>query len=98
MQRYEELMRLKDYLNYILRIREYEASLAASHGNIVELRTKYVNEKLDKYDIAEKNREEQEKWGWSPIYRILKEWSLSNFRTSPWAHMQEEWVEIEKPC
>lgn len=53
-QRYEELMRLKDYLNYILRIREYEASLAAAHGNIAELRTKYINEKLHKYDIVEK--------------------------------------------
>ena len=96
MQRYEELMRLKDYLSYRICLREYEANLAVAHGNINELRSKYVNDKLDKYDNAEKNRAEQEKWGWSPIYRILKEWPLSNFRTSPWAHTQDEWGEIEK--
>lgn len=95
-QRYEELMRLKDYLNYKMRIRVYEANVAAAHGNIAELRSKYVQDKLEKYDNAEKIRIEQEQWGWSPIYRILKEWPLHAFPSAPWAHTQEEWVEIEK--
>jgi hypothetical protein len=95
-QRFEELLRLKEYLHYRIRTREYEANLAAAHGNIAELCSTYVNGKLAKYDNAEKNRVEQEKWGWSPIYRILKEWPLSNFPSSPWSHTQEEWVEIER--
>ena len=32
-QRYEELMRLKDYLKYRIRTREYEAKLTAANGN-----------------------------------------------------------------
>ena len=72
-QRYEELMRLKDYLEYRIRTREYEAKLAAANGNAEELRSNYVKVKLDKFDTAEKNRVEQDKWGWSPLYRIFKE-------------------------
>lgn len=96
MQRYEELMRLKEYLFYLMRIRVYESNLAAAHGNIAELRSNYVKGKLEEYDNAEKSRVEQEKWGWSPIYRILKEWPLPGIPSSPWAHSHEEWVEIEK--
>ena len=95
-QRFEELLRLKEYLTYRIRTRVYEANVAAAHGNIAELRSNYVNGKLTKYDNAEKDRAELEKWGWSPIYLILKRWPLSNFPSSPWSHTQEEWVEIEK--
>jgi len=53
-QRFEELLRLKEYLHYRIRTREYEANLAVVHGNIAELRSTYVNGKLAKYDNAEK--------------------------------------------
>lgn len=94
-QRYEKIMRLKDYLVYRLQKHEYEANLAAANDNAEELRSKYVKDKLNKFDAAEENRAEQEKWGWSPLYRIFKEWSLSNFPQSPWAHTQEEWASLE---
>ena len=95
-QRYEELMRLKDYLDYGIRTQKYEANLAVANGNAEELRSKYVKAKLDKFDDAEKSRAEQEKWGWSPLYCIFKEWPLPNFPKPPWVHTQNEWVEIEK--
>src|ERR1700738_2569355 len=95
-QRYEELMRLKEYLDYRIRSQEYEANIAAANGNAEELRAKYVKGKLDKFDNAEKSRAEQDKWGWSPLYRIFKEWPLPNFQKSPWTHTQEEWLELEK--
>lgn len=95
-QRYEELMRLKDYLNYRICIREYEAKVAAAHGNVAGLRSQYVKAILDAFDDAERTRIEQEKWGWSPLYRIFKEWPLPNFQNSPWAHTEEEWVELEE--
>ena len=94
-QRFEELMRLKDYLDYRVRLREYEASIAAANGNADKLRAKYVEAKLAKFDEAEKIRAEQEKWGWSPLFRIFKEWPLPNFPTSPWAHTHEEWAAME---
>lgn len=94
-QRYEELMRLKDYLNYRLCLREYEAKVAAAHGNVAGLRCQYVKTILDAFDDAERSRAEQDKWGWSPLYRIFKEWPLPNFRKSPWAHIEEEWVELQ---
>src|ERR1700737_396727 len=84
MQRYEELMHLKEYLNYIIQTREYEAKVAAAKGNIAELRNQYVKDMLEKFDNAEKSRAEQEKWGWSPLFSIFKKWPLPNFRNSPW--------------
>lgn len=95
-QRYEELVRLKDYLNFRIRTREYEAIVAAANVNVAELRNQFVQKKLNKFDIMEKNRAEYQQWGWSPLYHIFKEWPLPNFRTSPWVHTQEEWIEIEK--
>ena len=60
------------------------------------MRSNYVKAKLDKFDTGEKIRAEEDKWGWSPLYHIFKEWPLSNFPNSPWAHTQEEWVRLEK--
>ena len=94
-QRYEELMLLNDYLDQRIRTQEYKTKVAAANGNVEELRAKYVKAKLDKFDDAEKCRAEQEKWRWSPFYRIFKEWPLSTVPKSPWAHTQAEWVEIE---
>jgi hypothetical protein len=95
-QRYEELVRLKDYLNFRIQTREYETIVAAANENVTKLRNQFVQEKLNKFDIVEKNRAKYEQWGWSPLYHILKEWPLPNFRKFPWAHTKEEWVEIEK--
>ena len=95
-QRYEELGRLKDYLEYRICTREYEAKLAAAHGNVAGLRSQYVKSVMDAFDDAEKSRAEEKLWGWSPLYLIFKEWPLPNFRKSPWAHTEAEWVELEK--
>ena len=95
-QRYEELICLKDYLNFKIQTREYEDIIVAAHENVAELRHQFVQEKLNKFDIAEKNRTEHQQWGWSPLYHIFKEWPLPNFHKSPYAHTQEEWVEIKK--
>ena len=95
-QRYEEFMCMKDYLDYRIRTQEYEANLAATNGKAKKLWSKYVKAKLEKFDNAEKNRAEQIKWEWSPLFCIFNEWPLSNFPNSPWAHTQDEWAEIEK--
>ena len=94
--RYVELMKLKDYLEYLLRKREYEKSLAAANETAEELRSNYVKKKLEKFDNAVLIRAEQDKWGWSPLYSIFKEWPLSNFPKSPWSHTQEEWATLEQ--
>ena len=94
--RYVELMKLKDYLEYLLRKREYEKSLAAANETAEELRSNYVKKKLEKFDNAVLIRAEQDKWGWSPLYSIFKEWPLSNFPKSPWSHSQEEWATLEQ--
>ena len=39
MQIYEELMCLKDYLNFKMFTREYEAQVAFAHENVAELRS-----------------------------------------------------------
>ena len=55
-QRYEELMRLKDYMNFKIETREYEAKVAEVHGIVAELRSHYVRAIVDEFDNAEKSR------------------------------------------
>ena len=95
LQRYKEIVRLRDYLEYKLRLQEYNATLEDANGNAEQQRAQYIKAKLDEFDNAEKSRAEEEKWGWSPLYHIFKEWPLSSAPNSPWAHTQEEWVGIE---
>ena len=85
MQRYEELMRLKDYMDYTIESREYEAKVIAAHGNVAGLRKQYVDAILAEFDDAEKSRAEEANWD-GRISTLLMEWPLPNFRKSPWAH------------
>jgi hypothetical protein len=71
-QRFEELVRLKDYLNFRIQTREYETIVAVANENVTKLRNQFVQEKLNKFDIVEKNLAEYQQWGWSPLYHILK--------------------------
>ena len=95
MQRYDELMSLKEYLNFRLASKDYETKLAVANKNVEDLCKRFVEDELNKVDVAERTREEQERWSWSPSFCILKEWPLPSFRDSPWAHTHDEWAEVE---
>lgn len=56
---------------------------------------KFVQDKLNKIEIAGKIRLEHQKWAWSLVLCIFKEWPLPNFHKSPCANMEHKWVEIE---
>ena len=94
-QRYEELKRLKDYLTYRNKIREYEAAVTAAKEKVEALRLNYVNETLEKYDNEHKSIMEERNWGWSLFYRIFLQWPLANFHKAPWDHTEGEWMEIQ---
>ena len=93
-QRYEELKGLKDYLHYRIACTAYESQLATAAMTVEEMRRKHVDAQLLKFDLAEKGREEAQKWQWSPVYQIFKKWPLPNFPGAPWDHTESEWVEL----
>lgn len=66
-------MHLKDYLNFRIAYGEYKAKLAAANKDVEELHKTFVQDKVNKLGVVEKTREEQERWVWSPVFRILKE-------------------------
>ena len=88
-------MHLKEYLNFRLASKDYETKLAAANKNVEDLRKRFVEDELNKVDVAERPREEQERWSWSLAFCIMKEWPLPGFRDSLWAHTQDEWAEVE---
>lgn len=89
-------MHLKDYLNFIIVPKEYEANLVAANKDVEDLRKTFVQDKFNKLDVAEKTCKKHERWAWFPMFRILKEWPLPDFHGSPWEHTEHEWLEIEK--
>lgn len=93
-QRYEELKCLKDYMHYRIACSEYESQLATAAISVDELRRKHVHAMLKTFDLAEKERQEAEKWHWSPIFQIFKKWPLPSFPGAPWDHTESEWVEL----
>ena len=93
-QRYEELKNLKDYLHYRIARKEYEAKVAAAAVSFEDFRRNHVQSELNKFDNAEKARQEACKWGWSPLYQIFKKWPLMNYSPGPWEHTEDEWVEM----
>lgn len=93
-QRYEELKGLKDYLHYRIACTAYENQLATAAVTVDDMRRKHVDAQLLKFDLAEKEREEAQKWHWSPVFQIFKKWPLPNFTGAPWDHTESEWVEL----
>lgn len=83
MQRYYELMHLKENMNFRLASREYKAKLAAANKDVEDVRKIFIEDELKKLDVIERTREEQDRWSWSPAFCILKEWSLPGFRCGP---------------
>ena len=93
-QRYEELKGLKDYISYRIACEAYEAQLETAAITVDEMRRKHVESQLLKFDRAEKEKQEEQKWHWSPIFQIFKKWPLPNFNGAPWDHTESEWVEL----
>ena len=93
-QRYDKLRGLKDYINYRIAREAYETQLATAAITVEELRRNHVEAQLRKFDLAEKERQEAQKWHWSPIFQIFKKWPLRNFCGAPWDHTESEWVEL----
>lgn len=56
---------------------------------------KIVNDTLNRLDVVENVHEEQQQWSWSRIFQIIKGWPLPNVHGSMWAHIEQEWMELE---
>ena len=91
---YKELRDLKTYLIHRKAVREYEEKLAAIKANFDEFRRKHVEEALENFDLDNKEKQEELKWKWSPLFQLLRKWPLKNFRAGPWDHTQTEWLDM----
>lgn len=91
---YEELKELRSYILHKLAVKEWEDKVAAARVNFEGLRRKHVDAALEAYDRSNKEKEEEIKWKWSPLYQILRKWPLPNFRPAPWDHTQSEWRDM----
>ena len=91
---YEELRNLKDYLHYHIEQREYDDKVAIAKVNFETFRRNHVEDTLQKFDHAVKEKEEESNWKWLPLYQLFRKWPLKNFRARPWNHTEQEWLEM----
>lgn len=91
---FEELKELRSYILHKLAVKEWEEKVVAARVNFEGLRRKHVDRALEDYDCANKEKEEETKWKWSPLYQLLRKWPLPNFRAAPWDHTQSEWRDM----
>ena len=87
---------LKDYLHYRITQKEYEAKVAAATLSFDEFCKNHVQNELQKFDLAEKAKQEALKWQWSPLFQVLKKWPLKKYNSGPWEHTNQEWVQISE--
>ena len=60
MKKYDELIHLKDYLNFRIKSRMYEAKLASANKNVKGLCKMFLQDKFNKLDVVQKTRKEQD--------------------------------------
>ena len=90
-ERYQELKNLKTYLHYRIAHGDYDTKITAKTLFFEDFRRKHVEAELNKFNRAEKSKQDPLKWRWSPIFQVFQKWPLHNCDSSPWDHTEEEW-------
>jgi hypothetical protein len=79
---------------------EYDVDKTYAKKSLKMKKTNNVQQKLQKFDQHIKINEERSKWGWSPLYHLLKQYPLDYSLQSPWEHMKTKLqniiIEMEK--
>lgn len=94
MDRMQELKNLKLYLEYLKKKSEYEDSIKNAHSSLEARRVEYVRQKVTEFKNEELMKAEDDIWGWSPLFTLLKDIVPSSAPQRPWSHTEEEWAAI----
>jgi hypothetical protein len=70
--------------------KEYDVDKTNPTNSLKMKKTNYVLQKLQKINHHIKVNEEKLKWGWSPLYHLLKQYPLNSSPQCPWEHMKIE--------
>lgn len=68
---YEELSKLKDYLDFHTIKEQYKGALNEADLEFQERREAHVHEQLELYNDAHFIKEEDTTWGWSSLYQTF---------------------------
>jgi hypothetical protein len=64
--------------------KEYDANRARVVETLKRKKEEYVQQELQIYDQQVKDIEEKSKWGWLPLYSLLKRYPLQIGLQCPW--------------
>jgi hypothetical protein len=86
MQRFIEMKCFQEYLQYLQQKKEYDVDKTNATKSLKMKKTNYLLQKLQKFDQHIKINEKRSKWGWSPLYHLLKRYPLDSSPQRPWEH------------
>jgi len=72
MNRFTEMRCLQDYLQYLRLKKQYEELKEGALETLNKEKEDHVLQELHKCEQHIKSTEERSKWGWSPLYLLLK--------------------------
>ncbi|KAH9556486.1 hypothetical protein CY35_07G030600 [Sphagnum magellanicum] len=99
MNHFTEMRCLRDYLQYLRLKKQYKELKEGALETLNKEKEDYVLQELHKYEQHIKATEERSKWGWSPLYLLLKQHPLPSGPQCPWVHtkeLQDIITELEK--
>lgn len=94
MNHFTEMRCLQDYLQYLRLKKQYEELKEGALETLNKAKEDYVLQELHKCEQHIKATEERSKWGWSPLYLLLKQHPLPSGPQCPWVHTKEELQDI----
>ena len=70
---FKYFMNLKNFVSFQITWKDFKVKLIIANKGIKELCKKFIEDKFKRLDIAQKIREKQQQWSWSPIFYIIKD-------------------------
>jgi hypothetical protein len=71
MNKFNKMKCLREYLQYLQLKKEYDEKKVGV-AKTLKKKKDYVQQELHKFDKHVKATKEKAKWGWSPLYHLLK--------------------------
>jgi hypothetical protein len=81
---------LQEYLQYLQQKKEYDANKVNALESLKKKKTNYALHELKKIDQQLKVNEKRSKWGWLPLYHLLKRFPLDFGPQCLWEHTKVE--------
>jgi len=87
-----QLRGLESYLKHLVQVAAFEEKVAAQ---LEDARNSYIKNAMEQYDCRQHYYEEEENlWGWSPLFQALIRDQLASGPQRPWKHTEAELEEV----